>query len=302
MKFQDGTDFDAEAVCANFDRWFNAPKSAQSPDLTYYYGALMRGFATGPNADAALYKSCEADDEATVTIKLNKPFANFPSALSLPAFSMQSPTALEKYQDDAAANPTTTEYSTAHPTGTGPFVLDSWKRGDRVTLKANPDYWGEKAKIDSLVFVAIAEPKDRATALAERRDRRLRPRRTGRRRAAEGGRLPDRQPRAVQRAVPRHEPGREAAGRHPRPSGDRLRDRQAEGRRRVHASGDEARPGVHARRRQRLRGRRGDLRLRPGEGQGPPRGGRCETARRSSSTTRATSAARTCRPRRTRST
>jgi peptide/nickel transport system substrate-binding protein len=87
------------------------------------------------------------------------------AALSLPAFAMQSPTALDKYQDDSADNPTTTDYSTAHPTGTGPFMLDSWKRGDRVTLKANPDYWGEKATIDTLVFVAIDDPKARATAL-----------------------------------------------------------------------------------------------------------------------------------------
>ena len=164
VKFQDGTAFDADAVCSNFDRWFNAPKSAQSPDLTYYYGALMRGFATGPNADKAVYKDCKAGN-GEVTIDLNSPFANFVSALSLPAFAMQSPTALEKYQDDGADDPTTTDYSTAHPTGTGPFELDSWARGDRVTLKANPDYWGEKSKIDQLVFVAIADPKARATAL-----------------------------------------------------------------------------------------------------------------------------------------
>jgi peptide/nickel transport system substrate-binding protein len=164
VKFQDGSTFDADAVCYNFDRWFNAPKSAQSPDLTYYYGALMRGFATGPNADKAVYKDCKAGN-GEVTIDLNSPFANFVSALSLPAFAMQSPTALDKYQDDGADDPTTTDYSTAHPTGTGPFELDSWARGDRVTLKANPDYWGEKSKIDQLVFVAIADPKARATAL-----------------------------------------------------------------------------------------------------------------------------------------
>ncbi|CAA9373508.1 MAG: Dipeptide-binding ABC transporter, periplasmic substrate-binding component [uncultured Nocardioidaceae bacterium] len=164
VKFQDGTDFDGEAVCANFDRWYNAPESAQSPDLTYYYGSLMRGFATGDNADAAVYKSCTAGD-GTATVELAKPFAGFISALSLPAFSMQSPSALEEYQDDAAGDPTTTEYSTAHPTGTGPFTFDSWERGDRLTLKANPDYWGETASIDSLVFVAIDDPKARATAL-----------------------------------------------------------------------------------------------------------------------------------------
>src|SRR4029078_3269743 len=101
----------------------------------------------------------------TATSTLKKPFAGFISAMSLPAFSMQSPTALEKYQDDGADNPTTTEYSTSKPTGTGPFVLDSWQRGDRITLTANPDYWGEKAQLDELVFVAIDEPKARATAL-----------------------------------------------------------------------------------------------------------------------------------------
>ncbi len=164
VKFHDGSDFDAEAVCANFDRWFNVPESAQSPDLTYYYGSLMKGFATGPDSDKALYKSC-TPGEGTATIELNAPFAGFVAALSLPAFSMQSPTALEEHQDDAADNPTTTEYSTAHPTGTGPFVLDSWQRGDRITLAPNEDYWGEQAKIDELVFVAIPDARARATAL-----------------------------------------------------------------------------------------------------------------------------------------
>ena len=164
VTFHDGTDFDAEAVCANFERWFNMPESSQVPDLTYYYGSLMKGFATGPDADKALYKGCTPGD-GTVTVELNAPFAGFVSALSMPAFSMQSPSALEEYQDDAAENPTTTEYSTAHPTGTGPFVFDAWERGDRVTLTPNEDYWGEKAQLDELVFVAIPEPQARASAL-----------------------------------------------------------------------------------------------------------------------------------------
>jgi peptide/nickel transport system substrate-binding protein len=164
VTFHDGTEFNAEAVCANFDRWFNVPESAQAPDITYYYGSLMRGFATGPESDAALYKSCTPGD-GTATIELNSPFAGFVAALSLPAFSMQSPTALEEYQNDAAENLNTTDYSTGHPTGTGPFKFDSWERGDRITLAKNEDYWGEVAQLDQLVFVAIDEPKARATAL-----------------------------------------------------------------------------------------------------------------------------------------
>ena len=165
VKFQDGTDFNAEAVCANFDRWYNMPASAQTEDLTYYYGALFRGFATGENADAAIYDSCTADDEATATVTLAKPFAGFISALSLPAFSMQSPSALEEYQQDDSENPRNTEYSTAHPTGTGPFTLEAWNRGENVTLARNDDYWGEVAKVDKAIVVAIDDPKARADAL-----------------------------------------------------------------------------------------------------------------------------------------
>ena len=165
VTFHDGTDFNAEAVCFNFDRWYNMPESAQTDDLTYYYAALFRGFATGDRADAAIYDSCTADDDLTATIKLKKPFAGFISALSLPAFSMQSPTALEEYQDDAATNPRNTEYSQSHPTGTGPFEFESFERGKQVTLARYDDYWGEKAHIDKAVIVAIEDPKARADAL-----------------------------------------------------------------------------------------------------------------------------------------
>ncbi len=167
VKFHDGTDFNAEAVCYNFDRWYNFPESVQSDDFAYYYGKLFRGFATGPNAGKGIYESCTPDGDDKVQIKLNSPFAGFVAALSLPALSMQSPTALKKYQDDGAPNVNTTEYSTKHPTGTGPFTFGSWERGNQVTLNRNDDYWGDKAKVDSVRVVAISDPKARATAVQQ---------------------------------------------------------------------------------------------------------------------------------------
>ena len=166
VKFQDDTDFNAEAVCANFDRWYNMPESSQTDDLTYYYATLFRGFKTGDRADEAIYESCSADSATAATIKLKKPFAGFIAAMSMPAFSMQSPTALEKYQDDAAQNPRTTDYSTGHPVGTGPFTFGSWERGKQITLDANDNYWGQKPAIDKAIIVAIDDPKARAAALA----------------------------------------------------------------------------------------------------------------------------------------
>ncbi len=167
VKFHDGTDFNAEAVCFNFDRWYNFPESVQSDDFAYYYGKLFRGFAEGPKAGEGIYESGTADGDDKVQIKLNSPCAGFIAALSLPALSMQSPTALQEYQDDAASNVNTTEYSTKHPTGTGPFKFESWERGNQVTLTRNDDYWGEKAKVDTVRVVAIEDPKARATAVEQ---------------------------------------------------------------------------------------------------------------------------------------
>src|SRR3546814_18737794 len=112
------------------------PESAQSEELTYYYGTLFRGFATGAKKDTAIYDSCTAE-EGTATIKLNSPFAGFISAMSLPAFSMQSPTEHEKSQDDGADDPRTPAYPTKTPVGTGQFKFGPWEPHDRTQTTTN---------------------------------------------------------------------------------------------------------------------------------------------------------------------
>ncbi len=169
VKFSDDTDFNAEAVCANFERWFNWTGINQSENITYYYGKLMRGYKTGANSGEALYKNCEAKSATEVTVNLNSPFVHFPDAMTLPSFSMQSPTALKKYNADNTSgtetDPRFSEYATAHPTGTGPFVFESWDRGQQVKLKRNDNYWGEKAKVSEVIIRTISDPKARTQEL-----------------------------------------------------------------------------------------------------------------------------------------
>ena len=64
MKFQDGTPFNAKAVCFNFNRWYNFPGPLQTDAVTYYWNTVFGGFAHpapgSPGPDKSLYKGCKA--------------------------------------------------------------------------------------------------------------------------------------------------------------------------------------------------------------------------------------------------
>lgn len=49
--------------------------------------------------------------------------------------------------------------------GTGPFKFVSWQKGDRYTLERFDGYWGDKAKVKTLVVRSIPEPTARTVGL-----------------------------------------------------------------------------------------------------------------------------------------
>lgn len=49
--------------------------------------------------------------------------------------------------------------------GTGPYVLSSFVRGDRIVLERNPNYWGEEPAWDEIVLRPITNPGARVAAL-----------------------------------------------------------------------------------------------------------------------------------------
>ena len=169
VEFHDGEPFNAEAVCFNFDRWYNFKGPFQLESATYYWQTVFGGFSD--RKTPSLYKSCEATDETTVVINLTKPSASFLGALALTNFTFASPKALQEFGADEGSvdeetgfKPTGT-YGTEHPTGTGPFKFESWTRGDRLVMVRNDDYWGEKAKLERLIFRPISDNAARLQAL-----------------------------------------------------------------------------------------------------------------------------------------
>jgi peptide/nickel transport system substrate-binding protein len=173
--FQDGTPFNAQAVCANFDRWYSFPGPLQTDAVTYYWNTVFGGFkhpvSGSPGPSKSLYKGCKAVGKYTARIILNRRSSSFLGALALTNFGIASPAALKKYQADAGTvssdgvfTPSGT-FGTQHPIGTGPYMLKSWKVGDRLVLTRFDKYWGPKAKLKQVIFRAIADNSARLQAL-----------------------------------------------------------------------------------------------------------------------------------------
>jgi peptide/nickel transport system substrate-binding protein len=172
VKFQDGTPFNAAAVCANFNRQYNFRGPFQDASATYYWQTVFLGFKHNDSStlSPSLYKGCTARGKYTAIIHLRSKSASFIAALVISSFSIQSPTAMKKYGANKGELRSGTFYPTgtyafSHPTGTGPFKFKSWVVGQKVELVRNSRYWGKKPKIGRVIIQPISNNTARVQAL-----------------------------------------------------------------------------------------------------------------------------------------
>ena len=165
VKFHDGSDFNAEAVVFNFDRWrladneFHTGGGNQTSNFSYY-SSQFYGFD-----DDSIIESVEAVDEYTVRFGLREPLGPFLRNLAMSAFAIASPTALEKDVEAFWEN----------PVGTGPFKFDAWDKGSEVRLVANDDWWasdlpaaqgGGGPNVERIAFRSIEDNSSRVASLS----------------------------------------------------------------------------------------------------------------------------------------
>ena len=116
VKFHDGREMTAEDVAANLARNANPDTGNQ---------------AFGPMATVENWKVTSPYE---LVVNFTQPLAALQITDLLTSWNIGNPDFFDK--NDTEAN------------GTGPFKLDEWVPGERITLSANTDYWGEGPYLD----------------------------------------------------------------------------------------------------------------------------------------------------------
>ncbi|WP_097963867.1 ABC transporter substrate-binding protein [Streptomyces sp. or20] len=132
-----------------------------APDFVAQWRALRgkdSAFWTARNSGYERIEKIERGaDDLQVRVTFSKPYADWRSLFS-PLYPKEITGSPDAFNDGAR----TTLKNTA-----GPFVLRSVSKAKgTVTLARNPRWWGDKAKLDTLVFRAVAAG-DRTQALAD---------------------------------------------------------------------------------------------------------------------------------------
>lgn len=141
VKFQDGTDFNADAVKFNIDRQLAPQVTKDMAYAEFVYGSV---------------KDVQVVDKNTVKINLKAPSTPFLSNLAMVMSApMVSPKALKDNNNNV----------NQAPVGTGPYKFVKWSKDENIVLVRNDQYWGTKALTQNVIFKFIKDNSARVVAL-----------------------------------------------------------------------------------------------------------------------------------------
>ncbi|OLT31656.1 hypothetical protein BJF79_00130 [Actinomadura sp. CNU-125] len=135
LKFSNGEAADAAAAVATL----KLTRDADTSILKSYFGNV---------------ESFEAPDATTFVVKTKTPQYDIPNLLT--TVYLLPP---KYYAEKGAAG------FSAAPVGTGPYVFEGAKAGREISVKANPDYWGEKPANSGVTFTWATEASQRLALL-----------------------------------------------------------------------------------------------------------------------------------------
>jgi peptide/nickel transport system substrate-binding protein len=150
VTFSDGTPLDASAVVTNLDIWYAGRKTEGINPIGLF---------------PKTYDRAEAVDATTVKVVFKAPTLSFIPTLGYHGSILISPKTI--------AQPAAQQADLGKTSGSGPFLVDSWKEGDFVKLVKRRDYnWGPPAVghtgpafLDSITYKLVAEQSLRVSSV-----------------------------------------------------------------------------------------------------------------------------------------
>ena len=150
VTFSDGTPLDAAAVVANLDIWYAGRKNEGINPIGLF---------------PKTYDHAQAVDATTVKVFFKKPTLGFIPTLGYHGSILISPKTI--------AQPAPQQADLSKTSGSGPYVVDSWKEGNFVKLVKRKDYnWGPPAVghtgpafLDSITYKLVSEPSLRVASV-----------------------------------------------------------------------------------------------------------------------------------------
>jgi len=138
-------------------KWHEGYGELTAEDVKFSIDRIIDPGVGSPARKAlAAVESVSVVDPYTVQIKTKQPYPVLPAMMVEERFGyIISKKAAAKLGKDLKF----------HPVGTGPFMYETYKPRESFTLKANPDYWGGKPKLDRVVVSFMPDNSTRELAL-----------------------------------------------------------------------------------------------------------------------------------------
>ena len=157
IKFSDGTPYDAAAVALGLNRHRSGQNGQEGgivPPCEQLFACPRNAVSTGVYMTTV--KEIAVVDPLTVRVTLKEPWASFQFALSDEAGMIPSPTELKRVCTEPAKAIRDCAFG-LKPIGAGPFVVDSFKPGEGITMSKNPTYWDAPVYLDGVKFFTMQD-------------------------------------------------------------------------------------------------------------------------------------------------
>lgn len=145
--WSDGVPITAQTIVKSWLRALDPKTAAPYAWFPAMFIAGAEAFNAGKNADPNSVK-IKAVDDLTFQMELVGPLPYVLGALEHPAFSLVPMHVVEKFGKDWTLP--------GNMVSNGPFILESWKPQDKLTVVPNPKYWDkDKVKLTRIIYYPI---------------------------------------------------------------------------------------------------------------------------------------------------